>query len=85
MNNQVENMNALTQRCIPSYLGYACQYWADLLRGIDPTKLYSEIVISLRNFLNHHLLYWLEALSLLSKSDVASKSLLIAAEWLEVY
>jgi hypothetical protein len=86
MNYLVEDISALVDRCIPSYLAYACQYWADHLRGIASSeKRDADIVNLLRNFLNFHLLYWLEALSLLSKSHIASKSLLIAAEWLEVY
>ena len=85
MNYLVEAISALVDRCIPSYLAYACQYWADHLRGIASSeKRDADIVNLLRNFLNFHLLYWLEALSLLSKSHIASKSLLIAAEWLEV-
>jgi hypothetical protein len=86
MNYQVDDISALAYSCIPSYLAYACQYWADHLRGIvSNEKRDADIVNLLRNFLNFHLLYWLEALSLLSKSHIASKSLLIAAEWLEVY
>jgi len=86
MNYQVEDIFALVDRCIPSYLAYACQYWANHLRGIaSGEKRDTDIVNLLRNFLNFHLLYWLEALSLLSRSHIASKSLLIAAEWLEVY
>ena len=86
MNYQVEDMYALVGRCIPSHLAYACQYWADHLRGIASSeKRDTDIVSLLRNFLNFHLLYWLEALSMLSRSHIASKSLLIAAEWLEVY
>jgi len=86
MNYEVEDVSALVDKCIPSYLVYACQYWADHLRGIATgEKRDTDIVNLLRNFLNIHLLYWLEALSLLSRSHIASKSLLIAAEWLEVY
>ncbi len=85
MNNQVEDKDALIEKCIPSYLAYACQYWADHLHGITIVEQRdTEIVGLLRNFLNSHLLYWLEVLSLLSKSHLAPKSLLIAAEWLEV-
>jgi NACHT domain-containing protein len=84
VNNQVEDKDALIERCVPSYLAYACQYWADHLRGITTVEQRdSEIVFLLRNFLNSHLLHWLEVLSLLSKSQVAPKSLLVAAEWLE--
>jgi hypothetical protein len=85
MNYEIETKDALVDKCIPSHLSYACQYWADHLRGIASTeKRDTDIVNLLRNFLNFHLLYWLEALSLMSESSLASKSLLIAAEWLEV-
>jgi hypothetical protein len=84
MNYQV-NKDALIKKCIPSFLAYACQHWADHLRGIAPTeKRDTEIVNLLRIFLNIHLLHWLEALSLLSKANIASKSLCVATEWLEV-
>ena len=86
MNYQVDDISTLANSYIPSYLAYACQHWADHLRGIvSNEKRDAEIVNLLRNFLNFHLLYWLEALSLLSISRTASKSLLITAEWLEVY
>jgi len=86
MNYEVPDRFALVARCIPSYLAYACQYWADHLRGIaSGEKRDTDIVNLLRNFLNFHLLYWLEALSLLSRSHIAFKSLFIAADWLEVY
>jgi Cdc6-like AAA superfamily ATPase len=84
MNNQVEDKDSLIGKCIPSYLAYACQYWADHLRGITAVEQRdSEIIYLLRNFLNTQLLYWLEVLSVLSKCHVAPKSLLVAAEWLE--
>ena len=85
MNNQVEDKDSLIESCIPSYLAYACQYWADHLHGITVVEQRdTEIVYLLRTFLNTQLLYWLEALSVLSKSHVAPKSLLVASEWLEV-
>lgn len=78
--------NDLLEKSIPSFLAYACQYWADHLHGIASTeKRDAEIVNLLRTFLNSHLLYWLEALSLLSQSNIAPRSLFVAAEWLEVY
>jgi hypothetical protein len=84
MNYEVVD-NDLIEKCIPSFLAYACQHWADHLHGIASTeKRDPEIVNLLRTFLNSNLLYWLEALSLLSKSNIASKSLFVAAEWLEV-
>ena len=84
-NYEIEDRNSLIERCIPSHLAYACQFWANHLRGVSSTeKRDTEIVNLLRSFLNFHLLYWLEVLSLLSTSNMASKSLLTAAEWLEV-
>lgn len=85
-NSEIEDRQSLIERCIPSHLAYACGFWADHLRGLSSTeKRDTEIVNLLRNFLNFHLLYWLEVLSFLSRSNIASKSLLAAAEWLEVY
>ena len=85
MNNEVDDKDALIKKCIPSPLAYACQYWVDHLRGVASTeKKDVEIINLLRNFLDSRLLYWLEVLSLLSKSDIASKSLSAVAEWLEV-
>ena len=85
MNDQIEDKDNLVKKYIPSYLAYSCQYWADHLRGVTgaDNRREEEIVILLRNFLDSHLLHWLEVLSLLSKSDVATKSLLVAAEWSE--
>jgi hypothetical protein len=85
-NDEIEDRQSLIEHCIPSHLAYACRFWADHLRGVSSTeKRDTEIVNLLRTFLNFHLLYWLEVLSLLKKSNMASKSLLTAAEWLEVY
>ena len=85
MNDQVEDKGSLIKKCIPSNLAYACQYWADHLRGITAVENRDpEIFWLLRNFLNTQLLFWLEVLSILSTSHVAPKSLLVAAEWLEV-
>ena len=85
LNDEVDDMDVLIKKCIPSSLAYACKYWVDHLRGVASTeKSDVEIINLLRNFLDSHLLYWLEVLSLLSKSDIASKSLLSVAEWLEV-
>ncbi|KAI9507955.1 WD40-repeat-containing domain protein, partial [Russula earlei] len=81
MNYQVENK---IEEHIPSHLAYSCQFWADHLRDIGAMeKRDTELVSLLKNFLNFQLLYWLEVLSLLSQSNLASKSLLVAAEWLE--
>jgi hypothetical protein len=86
MNREIEGRDALVEKCIPSHLAYACQHWAQHLRGIDPTeKRYTAIFDLVRKFLNSQFLYWLEVLSLLSKSHLASTSLLAAAKWLEVY
>lgn len=85
-NSEIEDKQSLIERCIPSHLAYACRFWADHLRGLSlMEKRDTDIVNLLRDFLNFHLLYWLEVLSLLSRSNIASKSLLAAAEWLEVY
>jgi hypothetical protein len=88
LNEEVEDLFTLVDKCIPSYLAYSCEYWANHLGEIASCEMRStdiKIVNLLRNLLNSQLLYWLEALSLLSRSRIASNSLLIAAKWLEVY
>ncbi len=85
-NHEIEDRDSLIERYIPSHLSYACQFWADHLRGVVSTeKRDTGVVALLRNFLHVNLLYWLEALSLLSKSSIAARSLLTTADWLEVY
>ncbi len=85
LNSDLENKESLIEKCIPSRLAYACRFWADHLRGMATTaKRDIEIVNLLSDFLGVRLLHWLEVLSLLSKSNIASWSLFAAAEWLEV-
>ena len=83
MNDQIEDKD-LIKNCIPSNLAYACQYWADHLHGIIAVEQRdAEIVDLLQNFLKTQLLYWLEVLSMLSKTHVAPSSLILAEQWLE--
>ncbi|KAI9435568.1 WD40-repeat-containing domain protein [Lactarius indigo] len=83
-NFDLEDKDSLIERCIPSRLAYASRFWAGHLRGMATTvKRDAKIVDLLSDFLEVRLLYWLEVLSLLSKSNMASWSLLAAAEWLE--
>ena len=84
MNKDVKDSDEHIKNSIPSHLSYACQYWADHLHGIVQRDNVTEIVKGLKNFLTVHLLHWFEVLSLLKTSHIASKSLLIAATWLEV-
>lgn len=84
MNEDVKDNDERIKSSISSRLSYACQFWADHLHGVVKRDNVAEIVKGLKNFLTVHLLHWFEVLSLLKTSHIASKSLLVAATWLEV-
>jgi len=52
------------QRSIPSHVQYACRYWLDHLRLGNPME---EDIKTIRQFLEQHLLHWLEGLSLIGE------------------
>ncbi|KAF3935356.1 hypothetical protein ABW19_dt0209518 [Dactylella cylindrospora] len=60
--------SAVVERGIPSDLRYACQYWVHHHRMGD-SYTSSEQMQGVNTFLRHHLLYWLEAMSLLRLSS----------------
>ncbi|THU84653.1 WD40 repeat-like protein [Dendrothele bispora CBS 962.96] len=66
------NSSYETQK-ISAALGYSCVYWAFHLSKVQ--KLGSDLVNALDDFLNKHLLHWMECLSLLNKLETGVKSL----------
>ncbi|THU99441.1 mycorrhiza-induced WD40-repeat domain protein [Dendrothele bispora CBS 962.96] len=58
---------------ISAALGYSCVYWAFHLSKVH--KLGSDLVNALDDFLEKHLLHWMECLSLLNKLETGIKSL----------
>ncbi len=63
---------ALAANPIPSHLLYACRYWAEHLNALDgSTHKPDDILDHLKDFLETHILHWLEVLSLTNSADRA--------------
>jgi len=56
--------NDTVQKCIPSYVQYACRYWFDHWRLGNPVE---EDIKTIRQFLEQDFLHWLEGLSLIGE------------------
>jgi len=84
-NDHVEDLGRCIKTAIPSYLSYACRFWAQHLQDVpkqNPDAAFSE---SGQQFAHIHLLHWLEVLSLINEvSNVASKALDAADQWYQV-
>ncbi|KAJ7108137.1 hypothetical protein C8R44DRAFT_884905 [Mycena epipterygia] len=72
LNANVENLSESIQTHISPHLMYAAQFWADHLQDMDPEE---EILSELKEFMEHHVLYWLEVLSLREQVPIATRSL----------
>ncbi|KAJ6597918.1 hypothetical protein B0H10DRAFT_2325271 [Mycena sp. CBHHK59/15] len=57
---------------IPAYLYYSCRFWASHLRNIAPTQKLRE---QMHNFMQLHLLCWIEVLSIRGTVGAATESL----------
>ncbi len=63
---------ALEENPIPSHLLYACRYWAEHLNASGgSTHNPDNILDHLKDFLETHILHWLEVLSLTNSADRA--------------
>jgi len=83
-NDQILNLPAQIKTTIPSYLMYACCFWAKHLQDMskhDPDPVFAD---SVYKFSHTHLLHWLEVLSLINKIPIASKALNTAYHWFQV-
>ncbi|KAG9026972.1 hypothetical protein FRB95_008284 [Tulasnella sp. JGI-2019a] len=80
LNSEVKDFQDRLQNAVPLHLRYSCYHWAAHLALSKPEGAAEagvqevvalELVHALETFLCKKLLYWLEALSLLSRLDVA--------------
>jgi hypothetical protein len=79
--NDVENLSALVQQHIPSFLQYACRHWAIHL---SHSLLSNRLLHSLEEFCTHHLLHWVEVCCILGELRGALLALKIAFSLLPV-
>jgi hypothetical protein len=71
-------------RNVSEALKYSCLYWAAHLAGVPPERPNTELLTTLRHFLQTHLLHWIECLSVLGELGTGIKSLQTASTVLSV-
>jgi NACHT domain len=83
MNNDVEDLSARRESCIAAPLLYACSSWAKHLQLSSQAGGDTSSVLTLvNNFFTHHLLSWLEVLSIEEHLHTAIYSLHDVRSWL---
>lgn len=73
-----DTMNKL----IPAHVSYASMFWTDHVCAVDSVDCYDALVITSDEFLRHHFLHWLEALSILGKSREATRMMGNLQKWI---
>ncbi|TFK18305.1 hypothetical protein FA15DRAFT_675382 [Coprinopsis marcescibilis] len=66
---------------IPPYLGYSCQNWSQHLDATEATTA-EPFPRMLSDFLQVHVLFWIEAMNLLGSSNRCDPMLLTARRWI---
>jgi NACHT domain len=80
-NEKVKDMDDRINRWITPALRYSCLHWATHLSS---TSFDDEIFTSLRHFMNHQFLFWLEVLSVIKRVGLASNMLKLLIDWIKV-
>jgi WD40 repeat protein len=83
MNADVHNLGGLREKCIGGALEYACRSWEKHLRlGLGDGGDARHLIQLLKDFFYHHLLQWLEVLSIVGDLRCAVYSLHGVTSWL---
>lgn len=81
--SQMGDRASLVDKHIPESLQYACGFWIHHLLKL---RTYSDVLYAqMRNFMLHHLLHWIEALSIMNQLQISVRSLYDFAIWLQVH
>jgi hypothetical protein len=72
----------LQTKTLPEGVAYACIYCIEHVCGID--KDIPPVLVHLNTFLNHHLLHWIEAMSILKRSKDTARLLDNLSAWMMV-
>lgn len=81
MKDDVKDLASHIQANIPAHVQYACKYWATHLVAAAPS---TELSSLLATFCTGHILLWMEALSVMSRLDLAIEALSSTRAWYEV-
>jgi ABC-type dipeptide/oligopeptide/nickel transport system ATPase subunit len=84
LNSEVQDLADRRKRLISEELRYACIYWTSHLVCAQTAADFDELAHELTNFCTHHLLHWIEALSIVHELRSAVEKLPLACEWLKV-
>jgi ABC-type dipeptide/oligopeptide/nickel transport system ATPase subunit len=84
LNSEVPDLAERLKRSISEELRYACVYWMSHLISIQTSVDVSDLEVELKDFCTHHLLHWIEALSIVQELRSAVEGLPIARAWLKV-
>jgi hypothetical protein len=78
LNREILDLAARVNNAIPTYLSYACRFWATHLH----TTTFDRVILKeVKNFMDNHLLFWLEVLSLTKQANMASTALSSVVKW----
>jgi hypothetical protein len=84
-NDDVSDLSRRVQAEIPPHLSYSCRFWGQHLQGTSNAGPEAQILLSdIKCFLQNHILYWLEVLSLIKEVAVAVPALISAVRWIQV-
>jgi nucleoside-triphosphatase THEP1 len=81
LNSDIDDFKSRYLKHIPPALRYACTFWGEHLHSSFPIPALFPLV---KKFYNHHLLAWLEVLSLTGLVDSGPGTLAMAYKWLGV-
>jgi hypothetical protein len=82
LNAEVAGLESLVEASMSVELQYACRYWITHMSFV--TRADNKVMQQLETFCRTHLLYWLEALSVLGHLRVAAEGLPPILAWLKV-
>ncbi|KAI0059572.1 WD40 repeat-like protein [Artomyces pyxidatus] len=80
VNAEIEYLDLSIQTYIPECLKYACIFWAEHVVKASASE-YEQLKSQIKDFLQNHLLNWLEVLSLLKSLQSGFLSLQVIADW----
>lgn len=85
-NHEVDNLPLSTRLLshVSSALRYACTFWPTHIRYSHPCQPTSALLCALREFVQNHILHWIELLSLVGLVKDAVRWLLDVMNWCQV-
>jgi hypothetical protein len=81
-NVEVQNLSERLVKSVPDAVRYACKYWQ--IHLVASGSLSESVSLALLELCTHHLLHWLEVLSILGEVSSASQHLPRSIAWCQV-